>query len=207
MAARSPEGASEHPARRLVSPLAGSAPFKRLLAEIDSPDARPLLGGLTGSLFSVLAGAILERVERPLLIQVPGEQEAEGVFEDLRLMGFEDAACLLPPVEEDPAGRMAAVTALAAGRGTPCLVGSVRALVDPVPQTTEIERQRLVIQLGGELERDAFARRLHDAGFTRESIVESPGSYSVRGDVLDLFPPQDSLPGDSYHIPKFGWQR
>jgi transcription-repair coupling factor (superfamily II helicase) len=46
-----------------------------------------------------------------------------------------------------------------------------------------------VVKTGETLPRDELVRRLVQAGFGRSPVVEDPGTFAVRGAVIDLFPP------------------
>jgi transcription-repair coupling factor (superfamily II helicase) len=46
-----------------------------------------------------------------------------------------------------------------------------------------------VIKAGQPVARDELVRRLVQAGFGRAPVVEDPGTFAVRGAVIDLFPP------------------
>jgi transcription-repair coupling factor (superfamily II helicase) len=45
------------------------------------------------------------------------------------------------------------------------------------------------ISVGDTIERDELARRLAEGGYGRVALVEGKGEFSVRGNVVDLFPP------------------
>jgi len=51
-----------------------------------------------------------------------------------------------------------------------------------------------LLQVGEEVDREKLLRRLDAAGFQRTSLVEERGDYSVRGGVIDLFPPLYASP-------------
>ena len=44
------------------------------------------------------------------------------------------------------------------------------------------------VAIGAELGRDYFLRQLVTVGYNRVSKVEAPGEFSVRGDIIDLYP-------------------
>jgi len=45
-----------------------------------------------------------------------------------------------------------------------------------------------------EIDRDALILSLESGGYTRTSLVEDPGEYSVRGGILDIFSPGEKYP-------------
>jgi len=45
-----------------------------------------------------------------------------------------------------------------------------------------------------ELDRDALVKRLSEAGYLRVPVVEDPGSFAVRGALVDVWPPRADSP-------------
>ena len=51
-----------------------------------------------------------------------------------------------------------------------------------------------IIRVDQDLERDAFARRLVEAGYARAALVEDPATFAVRGALVDVWPPSADRP-------------
>ncbi len=51
-----------------------------------------------------------------------------------------------------------------------------------------------VIVKGAEIDRDELAQQLVNMGYNRVDVVESPGGFSVKGDVVDVFPVNLDVP-------------
>src|SRR5205823_5687283 len=47
---------------------------------------------------------------------------------------------------------------------------------------------------GETIDRESFLRRLTDAGYNAVTQVEDPGTFSVRGGIIDIFSPYHSKP-------------
>ena len=169
-------------------------PVRKLLRALDAGESPQPLGGVTGSLFSVLAAALHARLGRPLLLLVPDDPEAEGIVEDLELLGLGDEVRLLPRRADDARGRARVVAELRKENHRRMVVASVRSALDPVPAGERLDASELLLRPGAALDRDDLAARLAGAGLAHETVVDRPGTYSVRGDVVDLFLPQESLP-------------
>ena len=86
-------------------------------------------------------------------------------------------------------GRMATLAHLAAGRPWRVLVAPATALVRKVvpPDALQAHTSRVVHE--AELDRDRLIRDLADAGWLRVPVVEDPGTFAVRGSLLDVWPP------------------
>ncbi len=90
--------------------------------------------------------------------------------------------------------RMATLAHLAAGRPWRVLVAPASALVRKLvpPDVLQAHTHRIVHE--EELDRDRLVRDLADAGWLRVPVVEDPGSFAVRGSLLDVWPPGASEP-------------
>ena len=82
-----------------------------------------------------------------------------------------------------------------------CLDGSARiALLDwksfitPVDDPLGLIDRIKRIKVGDEIERSALQDSLHSLGYVREDLTTSPGEYSFRGAVVDVFSPYHEMP-------------
>ena len=69
-------------------------------------------------------------------------------------------------------------------RGADVLVTDIEAAVQLVPRRVEV----FSLKAGGETEMRPLIENLVRAGYTREYSVDGKGAFSVRGDILDIFP-------------------
>jgi transcription-repair coupling factor (superfamily II helicase) len=63
-----------------------------------------------------------------------------------------------------------------------------------VPRST-FERGTDLLGKGLEIEREALALRLVELGYSRVPLVEDPGTFAVRGGIVDVWSPAEPLPG------------
>ncbi|HEY5090349.1 MAG TPA: transcription-repair coupling factor [Polyangia bacterium] len=185
--------------------------FEQALHEI-----RQLLGkaravelyGAAGSLGAALASRLGEGAT--LLYVVADEETAEARAHDV---GFflppppaSDDPLAPPSVLELPAPdsspyaemqpdrattlrRMAALFRLSRGFAPQVVVASAAALFRRVVPRAPFEGLCEKIDTGSTLDRDATIAALLRAGFSRAAVVEDPGTFAVRGAVIDLYPP------------------
>jgi transcription-repair coupling factor (superfamily II helicase) len=161
-------------------------------------------GALGAAFASKLAGA------ETLLYVVPDEETAEARVHDLEFFlhapHAPDDPLAPPPVLELPAPdsspyadmqpdrrttlrRMAVLFRLAQGFAPRVLVASAAALFRRVVPRAPFDALCTVIQSGETLDRDQTIAALVRAGFSRAPVVEDPGTFAVRGAVIDLYPP------------------
>jgi transcription-repair coupling factor (superfamily II helicase) len=85
--------------------------------------------------------------------------------------------------------RMAALFRLARGFAPRVLVASAPALFRRVVPRAPFDALCWTIRAGETLDRDETIAALARAGFSRAPVVEDPGTFAVRGAVIDVFPP------------------
>ncbi|HEX8793729.1 MAG TPA: transcription-repair coupling factor [Polyangiaceae bacterium] len=90
--------------------------------------------------------------------------------------------------------RMATLFHLAHDRPWRVLVAPASALVRKVVPLKELARRADRIVAETELDRDALVKSLSESGYLRVPVVEDPGSFAVRGALLDVWPPSSEVP-------------
>lgn len=74
------------------------------------------------------------------------------------------------------------------------IVASVQALLQPTIAPDRIEKGGLDIAAGNNIAPEKIAEFLVSCGYTRNSVVELRGEFSVRGGILDVFPLAEEFP-------------
>lgn len=74
------------------------------------------------------------------------------------------------------------------------VITTVDAFLDGMPSLETIEEQRIHIKGTGTLDFTELQEKLAGLGYERESQIESPGQFAVRGGILDIFPLTEELP-------------
>jgi len=90
--------------------------------------------------------------------------------------------------------RMATLAHLAVGRPWRVLVVPAAALVRKTVPPDVVRAHTRRVAAEEELDRDLLVRDLVDAGWLRVPVVEDPGSFAVRGSLLDVWPPGAAEP-------------
>jgi len=107
---------------------------------------------------------------------------------------------LLPALEASPYAemqpdrrtimrRLALNYRLLAGISPAAIVASPAALFRRVISPEALRPLTQVLRSGSECDREAFLAVLARAGYSRAPLVEDPGTFSVRGAVVDVYPP------------------
>jgi transcription-repair coupling factor (superfamily II helicase) len=90
--------------------------------------------------------------------------------------------------------RMATLFHLAHERAWSVLVVPANALARKVVPRAELVRRADRIVAEREIDREALVRALAESGYLRVPLVEDPGSFAVRGAVLDIWPASSESP-------------
>lgn len=175
---------------------------------------RVSLTGLTPAAGAYILSRLFQRLFRPVLLITPDTASQETFLKDLafflgpdagagphtwpRLLSF-PAHELLPfrTLGFDPevaAARVGAAYAALTYRDAVFLVAPVVALRQKLPPTPRLKEAFAYIVAGEELERESFLKTLQMGGYERRPIVEERGEFSVRGGIIDLFPPLYAQP-------------
>ncbi len=74
------------------------------------------------------------------------------------------------------------------------IVTHLRAFVSPVVSPTTLSDSSLTLVVNDSFDPTAIAQRLGDGGYFRSPSTGSPGEFSVRGEVVDIFPYEAQMP-------------
>jgi transcription-repair coupling factor (mfd) len=91
--------------------------------------------------------------------------------------------------------RLNTIEAITINRNQPIwLITHVAAITRPIFTPETYNQQRLTFTTGFVVERAQLLESLVNMGYQRNSIVEKPGHFAVRGDIVDVFSPKYDLP-------------
>src|SRR5919108_358576 len=174
----------------------------RIEAWWNAPSASLAAHGLPGSALPVFSTWLASRAARPVIAVVP---DPEGAFreagawfkDDVRTAVFPAVETLpfdrLAPDEETVRRRLEAIDQLAAG-GPLVVFTSWTAMTRPTLAPEALRRWRFTLRPGESYSLDELAHRLVPLGYRREPLVQSRGEFSLRGGILDCFPPGRARP-------------
>jgi transcription-repair coupling factor (superfamily II helicase) len=167
----------------------------------------PPLGLLRAARPAVLA-ALASNLERPTLVVAGSVERAKALAHSLRdwssapehVLSFPEPLALFyeraPWTDEVIAGRLQVLSAFQSPTAPPPLiiVASARALMQRTLPLRQFKVSVFQFHVGQALDLDRTLGRWSGLGYEPVSVVESPGQFSHRGGILDIFPPADPLP-------------
>lgn len=178
-----------------------TAEYKRLQTALQTPGTAALFG-MPPVAHARLLRELAEENGQSLLVVTPGEAEATRFAQDLEALGLPAAVFpprdfLLRPIEgagrEYEYRRLAVLGDLVGGRLRAVCVPAEALLQYTVPKA-EFCANTLTLKPGMTIPVKELAARLLAAGYHRRSQVEGPGQFSVRGGIVDVFPPDSRAP-------------
>jgi len=176
--------------------------ISRLLA---AEKARVTVAGLHGSAPSFLIARLLALSSAPLVVITPDQDSADEVVRELRFFSaapddilpfpaWDIAPLEAAPVHADVIGeRLNALFRLLDGRARAVVAPAQAALQRVIPRATLGEVCQYLVT-GEELERETLLHKLLQLGYSQAPVVEDRGTFSVRGGILDVFPPDLEKP-------------
>src|SRR5688500_3501821 len=204
-----------------TTPMATATPSLTLRALLSQAAGRAgldsdadVIAGLTPSAKALAAVASARTTTTPTLLIATTDKELEQLVADARFFyaalegtseeATERAVVSLPSLQVDPyrgmtphfrvaAARARALVGAASGTAR-LIVASAAALLPRVSTPPRLLRAALEIRSGTEIDPQALADVLVDAGFTRTDPVDEHGSFAIRGGILDVFPANDVEP-------------
>ncbi len=168
------------------------------------PGSEFTLSGLFGSSKAFFLASFFKTFKRQVLAVLPGQEAAEDFSADLRFFLPEEDVFFYPSPEILPFESLSAHQEIQAKRiellfrlcdGRPFItVSSAPNLMQRVMPREGLIRMAVNLKVGEEYPRDELFAKLHGLGYSKMSMVEERGEMSVRGGILDIFPPMFESP-------------
>ena len=178
--------------------------LRELMDRLGRGEERLIVEGLQGAARALVIAAVFEQMGRPVTVIRSSVREAETCRRDLAFFLGEERVLMLPPWEmvttdmfafqrETEISRMEVLHRLAYGAPS-VVVLPICSLMQKTIHRDVLEGYVENISIGDTRERDELINHLIQGGYLREALVEEKGQFSVRGDIIDIFPPQAPHP-------------
>jgi len=151
--------------------------------------------GASGSSTTMIAAAFAQSLDRLCLLAVAHLDEADEALDELTSLGVD--AARFPALEALPgqgganlelvAERLRLVQRLADDAPPRVVIAPIAALMQEIPGGAAMQRLWRVLTVGDAVDPAELAAWLVEAGFTRVNAIASPGEFSVRGGIVDVF--------------------
>jgi transcription-repair coupling factor (superfamily II helicase) len=174
--------------------------YARLLARTARASIGELnISGLTDSAKTLILSLLMHEVKRPFFMVVPdnhiGARFQQEFANLVRYPVFFYPASEVSPYEQvlsspdNTAPQMELLQHIMRQPKEPYFVlVPARALMQRVLDPQTLQRSNIHLKVGETLDSNGFAKMLTRIGYTRESLVTLRGEFSIRGDIIDVFP-------------------
>ncbi|WP_066185682.1 transcription-repair coupling factor [Gracilibacillus timonensis] len=171
---------------------------------IESGLKEQLISGLSGSARGILATILEESTKKKTLIVTHQLTQAQQLYDDITEFS-EHAQVYLYPVNELLAAELAVsspellsqrISALTQWLSSEegILIAPVAALKRMLPPLAYWKEYQLSFTLGQILDIDQVLTELVDMGYVRQNMTSSPGEFSLRGGIIDIYPLTEKQP-------------
>ncbi|WP_226585915.1 transcription-repair coupling factor [Halobacillus litoralis] len=157
-----------------------------------------MVAGLSGASRSLMISLVQESLKRPVILVTHQLIQAQQLYEDMQELTDPDQVHLYPVNEliaseiavASPELRSQRIEALSQWltQETGILIAPVAALKRMMPPKTYWERNQLPFRVGEEINLDDYLQRFISMGYERTEMVATPGEFSVRGGIMDVYP-------------------
>jgi transcription-repair coupling factor (superfamily II helicase) len=175
-----------------------------LLGLLAAGHKRINLTGLQGCSHALIAAQIAGKTQRPLLFIAPSERQAELAVQNISL--FSELPVILYPGFDIPpytplspdqatvAERLQALYRLLTAEAPLIVVAACESLLRRVIPKSRLGPAAELIICGEDVEQAQLVQSLAERGYEHVSLVQGIGDFSVRGGIVDIFPPGYEAP-------------
>lgn len=169
-----------------------------VIAGVEEGLKEQLIAGLSGSSRTVLTASIYEQMQRPIMLVTHNLLQAQKLYDDIVNLLSEKEVFLFPANELIAAEMSVASPELKAQRiealnywsehKKGILIVPIAGLKKIVPPKSLWRKYQLSLKLGEDIEIDKTLNTFVKMGYVRAEMVTTPGEFSVRGGIIDIYP-------------------
>lgn len=187
--------------------------FLRISDFSQQKSGKLFLSSLTGSAFSMLFYAIFQNKKKQHLIILPDKEKAAYVYNDLQKLSNRDEIFQFYPsaykrsVEYNQIDstnillKTEVLNRISTSRKPYVLITHPEALIEAVVPRKALKENSLEMQVGDEFSQGFIQEVLDNYEFEQVDFVYEPGTYAVRGGIIDIYSFSNEQP---YRVEFFG---
>lgn len=178
--------------------------IQTVVGSLEEGLSEQMIAGLSGSSRSILAASLYEKKQHPLLIVTHNLYQAQKVYEDLINLLPEEPIFLYSSNDLIASEIATASPELRAQRievlnywshqSKGIIVTPISGLRKLLPPKALWQKSQLIFKVGEEIELEGQLVKLVTLGYERVGMVSSPGEFSIRGGIIDIYPLTEELP-------------
>lgn len=186
----------------LMSPLRNSNQFKDIYKKIDHKQFPIGIYGISESAKSYLINGIYEYTNKKMLILTHSDVEAKNIYEDLNL--YTDDVYYFPTrelvfynidaISGDLRWERLKILKRMIEDGPKIVIASIESALATYTPNSLFEKYIFSLSVGDIVNINDLVSKLMECGYENTSMVENKGQFSVRGGILDIYPPIGGFP-------------
>ncbi|MDP4085449.1 MAG: transcription-repair coupling factor [Bacillota bacterium] len=178
--------------------------FQSIMVGINEGLKEQLIAGLSGSARTVLIASMYEQLNRPILLVTHNLLQAQKLYDDLMNLLSESEVFLFPTNEliaaemgiaspELKAQRIETLNYLSTNKKG-VLIVPIAGLRKVLPPKNIWSKYQFKLKLGEDLNINEVLNLFVKMGYVRTEMVSTPGEFSVRGGIIDIYPITEANP-------------
>jgi transcription-repair coupling factor (superfamily II helicase) len=190
---------------KILGRISDVADFRRIASETLRGESDVIVSGLTGTARALFVAGLWSSLRRPLIVVTPQDRAVETLATDIRYFHGEfntngaNRVCPFPAWETDPYAGLTPHADIQQARATTLwrlrnkqvdiVVASIRSIATRLDAPSRFDTYSLHVTSGEDLSQELLIEHLTNSGYLRQEPVGSPGEFSVRGGIVDVFSP------------------
>ncbi|UFU01526.1 transcription-repair coupling factor (plasmid) [Radiobacillus kanasensis] len=168
-----------------------------IITGVSSGLSEQLVSGLSGSARGTLASLISESLNKPILLVTHQLMQAQQLYEDLSEISSKSNVFLYPVNElmaseiaiASPELRSQRIDALTQwlSQDAGILIAPVAALKRILPPASYWKNHQISLEVGKDIDLEGSVQTLVEMGYERVGMVSTPGEFSIRGGIMDIY--------------------
>ncbi len=178
--------------------------FRSIMTGVQEGLKEQLVAGLSGSARTVLIAAVYEQMKQPILLVTHNLLQAQKLYDDIANLLSENEVFLYPANEliaaelgvaspELKAQRIEALNHLSKQKSG-IVIAPVSGLRRILPQKSLWGKYQLTVKVGEDIDLNETLNLFVKMGYVRSDMVSTPGEFSVRGGIIDIYPLTETDP-------------
>lgn len=191
--------------KEITNNFINTADFKQLKECLESTDKNTLaIEGISNSAFALIIAAHFYNYNKPIFVMCKNSVRMQELINDLYCFVDNNKISALPswetlpyefvtPSENIERDRLDSIYKIL--KNDICItVSTVEAVMRNIPSKKFLQTKEINLQVNEDYPFDDILETLIEYGYTRESRVEVFGQFSVKGSIIDLYPPSHENP-------------
>lgn len=181
----------------MIQPLLEFESYQKLLEDLEHHHSPILATGILDSQKAHLIYALQAHANRPIIILTHNEMKAKEIYEDMQFF-IKDEIYIYPSKDIlfysadvhsiDIVRQRLNILKTLLDNKKPTIILSVEAMLDRLVKKDIFKSFILDFEVGSRISINELTRQLFLMGYEYMELVESPGQFSVRGGIVDIYP-------------------